>query len=78
MTKKCCSVCHRPMSDDECGDEFPDERVCDRCAQVVAPEVDLPTYFAEVRELYAAHDAEIKEFGVHASEAAVLCELDGV
>lgn len=42
MTKnevKKCAVCHRPMSDDECGDEFPEERVCDQCAGI-APQLE--------------------------------------
>ena len=29
-----CSVCNRPMSDDEIGDELPEERVCDQCAGI--------------------------------------------
>ncbi len=29
-----CSVCERPMSDDEIGDELPEERVCDQCAGI--------------------------------------------
>jgi len=31
---KKCSVCSRKMGEDECGDEFPEERVCDKCAGV--------------------------------------------
>ena len=33
MTKKC-SVCGREMAEHECGDEFPEERVCDQCAGI--------------------------------------------
>lgn len=31
---KTCSVCGRVMAEHECGDELPDERVCDECAGV--------------------------------------------
>lgn len=34
MVKKC-SVCDRVMTDNECGDEFPEERVCDECAGIL-------------------------------------------
>ena len=30
---KKCIECDRPMKDDECGDEFPEERVCDQCVR---------------------------------------------
>lgn len=33
MPKKC-SVCGRVMTEDECGDVFDDERVCDGCAGI--------------------------------------------
>jgi len=29
-----CSVCHREMTEDEIGDEMPNERVCDECAGI--------------------------------------------
>jgi RNA polymerase subunit RPABC4/transcription elongation factor Spt4 len=32
--EKKCSKCGRVMADDECGDEFPEERVCDKCAGI--------------------------------------------
>ena len=28
-----CAQCHRIMAPDEIGDELPDERVCDKCAE---------------------------------------------
>ena len=32
---KICCECQRIMLEDECGDEFPEERVCDQCAGIV-------------------------------------------
>lgn len=34
MIPRICSVCKREMSPEECGDEFPEERVCDPCAGI--------------------------------------------
>ena len=31
---KICYECKRIMPEDECGDEFPEERVCDQCAGI--------------------------------------------
>lgn len=30
--RRICSACSRPMTPEECGDETPEERVCDDCA----------------------------------------------
>ena len=38
-TWKRCAECKRTMTDDECGDELPEERVCDTCAGI---EADAP------------------------------------
>lgn len=32
--EKVCSICGRIMLESECGDEFPEERVCDECAGI--------------------------------------------
>lgn len=34
MVKKC-FICERPMADHECGDELPEERICDECSSRV-------------------------------------------
>ena len=34
MTKKC-FICGRTMAEHECGDELPEERICDKCANMI-------------------------------------------
>ena len=41
MWKKC-AECGREMSDDECGDELPEERVCDTCAGIECEDAGCP------------------------------------
>jgi hypothetical protein len=47
--EKKCDVCGRVMTDDECGDEFPEERVCDECAGITCDYCDeVATSFCDV------------------------------
>ena len=34
MEKKC-FICERTMAEHECGDEFPEERICDTCSNLI-------------------------------------------
>lgn len=46
-----CSVCRRVMSPAECGDELPEERVCDRCAGTysIVGDPDMPRGFTSAQ-----------------------------
>ena len=55
LEAKWCSVCKRTMSDDECGDEFPEERVCDKCAGYCDMS-DVPCEVCEVIDCHRASE----------------------
>lgn len=61
ILSKSCAECKRTMTADECGDELPEERVCDTCAGIEADAPEEPTH-----DMASCEDAGCSDHGTDA------------